>query len=250
MGEILQTFGEYPAFVVEDGWRIAVGVRVRAYLDDVKEWKRRLAASHPDAPGGSAASFRAVKSAEERWRTRADQWFVDRGLEPPQHGQRGRQRADEAGPEPTLANGTEETIVSLLRVNRCPMALPDLCAAMGWTLTARSRGRIMTAINRARGHGANIATIAKHGRLAGYLLLSHREYRAPLSGGPSAKIIDALRDGSWHTAIALAAQLQMNVPEITRLMKRVIVRGRHCVEVCGSGRDASYRLIHKQDTES
>lgn len=71
-----------PAVMVVDGWTVFVSIRDAAYEAEMKRWRQRLAAVHPDR-GGSAWKFRKVMGQRIRWQCEEARWYARLGLLPP-----------------------------------------------------------------------------------------------------------------------------------------------------------------------
>lgn len=84
--------GDRPATLQVDGWTVYVSIRDAAYMAELRRWKQRLAAVHPDR-GGTARKFRMVMGARIRWQCQEAKWYADLGLLPPDGFKHSEQRA-------------------------------------------------------------------------------------------------------------------------------------------------------------
>ena len=65
-----------------DGCRIYLHIHDAEYMRQRAEWKRRLAAAHPDA-GGSATDFRSILGQRMAWQRNEQLYYAKLGLFPP-----------------------------------------------------------------------------------------------------------------------------------------------------------------------
>lgn len=236
--DLVRATADYPAYVLEDGWKTVVAVRVRAYLDDLKSWKRQLAAAHPDS-GGSEHAFRRVKQAEARWRRSADAWFEKHQLPIPAYSEHARQLV------PASAPGTKlrvlDVVFEWLSAATVPQTLAQIRQGIG--RDGLTDAYISVVIGRLRARGASIATVSRGGHAErGYVLVSADRYQRPFAGSKPSAVLRLLRDGAWWPVTALADASGMPVQQLTNCILRLRRRG-HVIE---TGRDpvsgCRYRL--------
>lgn len=71
-----------PGVVQVDGWTCYVGIRDAEYMRLNREWRQRLASSHPDK-GGSSNKFRNLMQRYRTWKLGERHLYWDLGLMPP-----------------------------------------------------------------------------------------------------------------------------------------------------------------------
>lgn len=90
--EAILTLKDRPATVkLPGGWIVQLSVHDFFYLGQLRNFKRRLKAAHPDA-GGCAAKFRVIVIERNRWLKRECEWYADLGLLPPDGNQLAKDR--------------------------------------------------------------------------------------------------------------------------------------------------------------
>jgi hypothetical protein len=75
--------GRDPVITVK-GCRIYLHIHDAEYMRQRAEWKRRLAAAHPDK-GGSATAFRSILGQRVAWQRNEALYYARLGLLPPDH---------------------------------------------------------------------------------------------------------------------------------------------------------------------
>lgn len=74
---------ERPTHLTIDGWTVFVSVRDDEYERQIRVWRRKLKAAHPDTKGGSHTKFLSTHRAFTRWRLIEATWYANLGLTPP-----------------------------------------------------------------------------------------------------------------------------------------------------------------------
>lgn len=233
MMELQPTFADYPAYVWEDGWRIAVAVRVQHYLSESKAWKRKLSDAHPDH-GGTELGFRRVKAEEAKWRATEDRWFVQHGLSVPTFGCRAS--AQPAGF--VHASDTGSRVMAVLKSMGVPATAAQMLDALEWPNTPYAIKRLQNVIARLRSRGAAIVTISDRQHATSYLLRSDAAYRQPKADSVIRRLFDLLADGAPHTINEIADRLHVPVGHVAVLVRRLPRHGSHLDKARGV-----YRLI-------
>lgn len=82
MSELLPLVGDRPPIYRDrDGTITYISIHDKAYLDSKRQWKRKVAALHPDKTGNgrSARQFRAVYNAYQKWLALERVWYWHHG---------------------------------------------------------------------------------------------------------------------------------------------------------------------------
>lgn len=134
---LVQVFEGRPSVVANNGWTVYVSVRDAAYLQTKRDWKRKLAAAHPDR-GGAHDAFLAVHQAYTDWHTVAAAEYEVLGLLPPDMG--GAFSATDR-PRKGYANMTCEGCRQVFTVERCRVARRRYCSRLckSWCRTKRAK---------------------------------------------------------------------------------------------------------------
>lgn len=80
--ELVPTFGTRPPVVRVGGGVVHVSVHDAEFLRQWREWRRRLAAAHPDK-GGTEYRFRTALGKYRKWEFAEAKWYAQIGIDPP-----------------------------------------------------------------------------------------------------------------------------------------------------------------------
>lgn len=135
-----------PSAITRDGWTVLIGVHDEYFRREVRRWRQRLAAAHPDA-GGSHRAYLRVTAQRDRWLARESAWYAEHGVPLPSLDR-------EAHPAPaTLRRRTHRGLLRLLQDGRLHDAAA-LMASLHCSMNALNAG-----ISRLRAKGLRIALV-------------------------------------------------------------------------------------------
>lgn len=86
MSELVASILGRPSWIIHEGWKECIAVSDQAFLSEKREWKRRLAAAHPDRHNQSKLSAKRFRGEMRRfrlWKLRQREWYWKRNLMPP-----------------------------------------------------------------------------------------------------------------------------------------------------------------------
>ena len=211
----LPVYRDRPAFIPHAGGRIYISVHDAEYLRQRSEWRRKLAAAHPDSPTGNSFTFRRLKSQRDKWEATEVEWYAQHGLTPPE-----------------------------LSTGRAPSIAPELLAladAGGTSTRARVSAHLalhpdatVNAIADALILSRNAVAVAMH-------RLRKASPRTPSRAG---MLLRVLADGQPHSHAACAAAInRRHSNELTRALNTLNTLGFDVMSTKRPGEKVSYRLL-------
>lgn len=80
--ELLQKREGRPTHITDNGWTVFISIRDAEYERQMKGWRGKLKAAHPDC-GGTHYKFLAMHRTFVRWRKAEADWYAQYDLTPP-----------------------------------------------------------------------------------------------------------------------------------------------------------------------